>query len=81
MSAMTCRLDNPIPCAGRTRANAVGPGMWYSDVGQTWYSATPEGMLACTHCPYCGGVLPMMGSGESTLRLIDRALAEPDDEC
>jgi hypothetical protein len=31
-------------------------------------SATPEGIMAVTHCPYCGGPLPTMV--ESILRAL-----------
>ena len=74
-TASTCRPDNPLPCAGRVRARLSGPGVWFSYEARTWMSATPEGILAVTHCPYCGGPLPTMA--ESILR----ALADPDDEC
>ena len=69
-------MDSPLPCRGRQRANRSGPGVWFSYEAQGWYSATMEGILRVTHCPYCGYPLPDLAS--AVLRALkDNPLADP----
>lgn len=77
--ASHCRPDSPLPCLGRKRAGQIGPGVWYSPEARVWFAASDYGIFACTHCPYCGMPLPMMGSGADILRLLRDALQERPD--
>ena len=68
---MPCRPDNPLPCDGR---KAARPGLWYSEDAKTWFWATLDFLIAVKWCPYCGGVLPMMGGKQATEALLRKAI-------
>jgi hypothetical protein len=74
VTASHCRPDSPLMCSGRAKANARGPGIWYSDTFRSWvfvpqstYGA-PIGIGLLTHCPHCGFPLPRL------LDIVQRAL-------
>lgn len=77
MPAAQCSPNLPTPCYGRAEARERGIGVWYADELRTWLWVPEDGeggIVAVTHCPYCGQPLP------NAATLLWRALADPEND-
>lgn len=72
---MPCSAATPTPCPERRKARHE---VWYGWLGGTWIWATGEFIVPITHCPFCGGSLPLMGTDAETRAWLD-GLGNPEE--